>query len=69
MNEVLFYFFDCFCCLDCGKVAKAIQERVKIMDDNDQKCDNSTINSNMISIVLQGEEGRKSRVKFLMAKV
>ena len=50
---------------DCEKIKGKIQERVKIVDNEDE----SESTPLMIYITLQSQEGRKSRVKFLIAKV
>jgi len=54
--------------IDCGKTAKPVQERIKIVDSSDDEDTLIKGNSNLVVIMLQGEEGRKSRVKFLIAK-
>ena len=59
-----YYVIDNF--LDCCKVSKPAQERIKIIE-NDNEFENT--NSDFIIITLQTEEGRKSRLKFLIAKV
>ena len=48
-------------------MAKPIQERIKIIDNSDDE--DGQVNGNLITLTLQGEEGRKSRVKFLVSKV
>lgn len=50
--------------IDCEKIKGKIQERIKIVDNEDE----SESTPLMIYITLQSQEGRKSRVKFLIAK-
>jgi hypothetical protein len=46
------------------KTATAVNEKIKVVDDDQQE----DVGENMITIILQTEEGRKSRMKFLIFK-
>lgn len=49
--------------LDCGKTASINQEKVKIIEEG-ESCEHG---SNMVTLILQTDAGRKSRVKFLVS--
>lgn len=49
--------------LDYGKTASVIQEKVKVVEDGDE----STHGPNMVTVNLQTDAGRKSRLKFLIS--
>jgi hypothetical protein len=62
-NEFVNLFFR----QDFCKISKPVRDRIQIIEsDNESEANNDT---DLIAITLQGEEGRKSRVKFLISKV
>lgn len=55
--------------IDCGKVTtKTKQERIKIVNDDEDE-PNGYKPPNLIRVIFQTEEGRKSRIKFSIMKV
>ncbi len=52
--------------LDCCRVTKPVQERIRIIENDDEL---ENIGDDLITIILQTEEGRKSRIRFLISKV
>ena len=64
-NVILIKSFFFFYFKDCGKSTSAPVERIKILENDEEPPSNGSL----ITIILQTQEGRKSRVKFLITKV
>ena len=54
--------------LDCVYSGKKVQERVRIVECDDENKLNSMMTSGTVLVKLQTQEGRKSRVNFLIYK-
>jgi hypothetical protein len=55
--------------IECGRVATVAKERIQIIENDNDDEDEGNLASDEITIMLQTQEGRKSRMKFLIKKV
>lgn len=52
--------------IDCEYIKGKKQERIQFVENEDEDCDNQLLKT--VRVILQTSEGRKSRLKFLVAK-
>lgn len=62
INSLIYFLIRII--LDCGKTTSVVQERIRVVENEDD----SETHAGMLMIILQTQDGRKSRVRLLVSK-